>query len=94
MCKFYHSLYLHNVNLKSAWNLTNTDSQYIIDLELSHTDYERIERFHDTELYKWNKQKINLCVGCIWLSMAPLNVDTELNKFLFLLAMEKLNEQL
>lgn len=94
MCKFYHSLYLHNTNLKSAWNLTNTDSQYIINLELSDSDYERIERFHDTELYKWNKRKINLCVGCIWLSMSPLNVDTELNKFLFLLAMEKLNEQL
>jgi hypothetical protein len=26
--------------------------------------------------------------------MAPLNVDTKLNQFLFLLAMEKLNEQL
>lgn len=94
ICKFYHSLYLHNTNLKSSWRLTNTNVQYTIDLELLHNDNERIKSFHDTELYKCNKLKIELCVGCIWLSMAPLNVDTELNKFLFLLAMEKFNEQL
>ena len=94
MCKFYHSLHLHNTNLKSAWHLTATQDQYIIDLKLTESDYERRERFYETELYQWNRRKIELSVGCIWLSMAPLNVDQELNKFLFLLAMEKLNEQL
>ncbi len=94
ICKFYHSLHLHNKNLKTNWNLTTQQDQYIINLQLSNTDYERLERFYDTGLYQWNKRKINLCVGCIWLSMAPLNVDQELNKFLFLLAMEKLNELL
>jgi hypothetical protein len=74
--------------------LTTQQDQYIINLQLSNTEYERLERFYDTGLYQWNKRKINLCVGCIWLSMAPLNVDQELNKFLFLLAMEKLNELL
>ncbi len=94
MCKFYHSLHLHNTNLKSAWHLTTHQDQYIIELKLTKTDYERREQFYNTGLYKWNKRKIELSVGCIWLSMAPLNVDQELNKFLFLLAMEKLNEQL
>jgi len=94
MCKFYHSLHLHNTNLKSAWDLTKDNDQYIINLKLEHNDHERIQRFHDTDLYHFNQRKIELCVGCIWLSMAPLNVDTKLNQFLFLLAMEKLNEQL
>ena len=92
VCKFYHSLFLHNVNLKNAWHLTENENEYIINLKLSELDNERIKQFRFTELYKHAKDKIETCVGCIWLSMSPLNVDQELNKFLFLLAIEKLNE--
>ncbi len=94
VCKFYHSLHLHNINLKSAWSLTQDDNEYTINLSLSDLDKQRINQFHLTELYTHAQEKIELCVGCIWLSMSPLNVDQELNKFLFLLSMEKLNELL
>ena len=94
VCKFYHSLHLHNINLKSAWSLTQNDNEYTINLSLSELDKQRIKQFHLTELYTHAQEKIELCVGCIWLSMSPLNVDQELNKFLFLLSMEKLNELL
>ena len=90
--KFYHSLYLHNHNLAHAWHLTQTDNSYTIKLDLSEYDQIRIEEFQGTPLYEHSAKKIELCVGCIWLSMAPLNVDQKLNKFLFLLAMQKFGE--
>ncbi len=92
ICKFYHSLFLHNVNLKNAWHLTQDKNEYIINLKLNDLDNDRIKQFRFTELYKHAKNKIETCVGCIWLSMSPLNVNPQLNKFLFLLAIQKLVE--
>ena len=92
IAKFYHSLYLHNRNLAGAWNLTQHNNEYTINLELDDLDTQRIGEFTSTPLYTHSAKKIELCVGCIWLSMAPLNVDQQLNKFLFLLAMQKFGE--
>ena len=90
VCKFYHSLYLHNVNLRRyKYGINNSNPSYTdISLPLTALDLDRINKFKQTELYQTNKSKIELSVGCIWLSMAPLNVNDELNKFLFLFAIE------
>ena len=91
ICKFYHSLYLHNINLQK-YNLTQQGNSYTINLSLGPEDHERIEQFKSTEIYQKYSRKIELGIGCIWLSMSPLNVDKKLNKFLFLLAMEQLKK--
>ena len=86
ICKFYHSLYLHNVNLQRTEFSIGS-----VHLPLTEVDLERINRFKQTTLYQTHKAKIELGVACIWLSMAPLNVDNDLNKFLFLFALDHLN---
>ena len=95
ICKFYHSLYLHNVNLQRAnyFNIINGDVYTpTVHLPLTEVDLERINRFKQTTLYQTHKAKIELGVACIWLSMAPLNVNDDLNKFLFLFALDHLNK--
>jgi len=72
--------------------LTQTDDGYIIKLSPSDEDELRLNQFHLSPVYCLNKRKIELGVGCIWLSMSPLNVDKELNKFLFLLAIQQLKK--
>ena len=90
ICKFYHSLYLHNVNLNLyKYGINHSNPSYTdISLPLTALDLDRINKFKQTELYQTYKLKIELSVGCIWLSMSPLNVNDELNKFLFLFAIE------
>ena len=90
ICNFYHSLYLHNVNLyRYKYGVNHSNPSYTdISLPLTALDLDRINKFKQTDLYQTNKSKIELSVGCIWLSMAPLNVNDELNKFLFLFAIE------
>ena len=72
--------------------MTQHNNEYTINLELDDLDTQRIGEFTNSPLYTHSATKIELCVGCIWLSMAPLNVDQQLNKFLFLLAMQKFGE--
>ena len=81
ICKFYHSLWLHNINL----NHMVTDGVTVTEKDLI-----RLNKFRDSDIYKNNWQKIELGVGAIWLSMAPLNVDPQLNHQLFLWAMQHL----
>jgi len=93
ICKFYHSLYLHNVNLfrheiNFRFRPKSRSINYDINLPLTILDSNRINKFKQTDLYQTHISKIELSVGCIWLSMAPLNVNDELNKFLFLFAIE------
>lgn len=83
ICKFYHSLFLHSVNL----NHMVTDGVVVTEADLT-----RLTTFRNSDIYKNNKQKIELGVGCLWLSMAPLNVDTQLNHQLFLWAMQHLHK--
>ena len=91
ICKFYHSLRLHNRNLEN-YNLTQTDNSYTIDISPSDEDSIRLNQFQLSPIYHQHKRKIELGVGCIWLSMSPLNVDKDLNKFLFLLGIEQLKK--
>tara|TARA_B100001287_G_scaffold265725_1_gene258934 strand:- start:812 stop:2203 length:1392 start_codon:yes stop_codon:yes gene_type:complete len=91
ICKFYHSLLLHNRNLE-RYNLTQHDNDYIIKISPSEEDELRLNAFRLSPIYCQNKRKIELGVGCIWLSMSPLNVDKDLNKFLFLLGIEQLKK--
>ena len=91
ICKFYHSLHLHNRNLEN-YHLTETDDGYTIKLSPSDEDELRLNAFKISPIYCQHKRKIELGVGCIWLSMSPLNVDKKLNKFLFLLAIEQLKK--
>ena len=83
ICKFYHSLHLHNINLSRLEAETNI---------LTPEDHLRLNLFRDTDIYKNNKHKIELGVGCLWLCMAPLNVSQELNHQLFVWAMKHLTE--
>jgi len=87
ICKFYHNLHLNNINLKN-YELDVDDNNYNINVELMFRD--RLDTFKESSIYKNNIEKIELGVGCIWLSMAPLNVDDNLNKFLFLYSMRQL----
>lgn len=89
ICKLYHGMHLNNKTIKD-FSISVTGNNYSIACELSVSDKERLDYFHSTELYKQHIEKINLGVGCIWLSMAPLNVDDNLNKFLFLYAIQHL----
>lgn len=89
ICKFYHSLHLNNSVVKNFKILSN-DNEYTIDVNLD--DPFRRDIFCDSNTYKSNKKKIELGVGCIWLSMAPLNVSDDLNKFLFLYSIRHLYE--
>ena len=91
ICKFYHSLHLHTFNLEN-YHLTETDDGYTIKLSLSEEDELRLNQFHLSPIYCQNKRKIELDIGYIWLSMNPLNVDKQLNKFLFLLAIQQLKK--
>jgi len=91
ICKFYHSLLLHNKNLEK-YNLTQNNNSYTIELLPSEADELRINAFRKSPIYCEHKRKIELGVGCIWLSMSPLNVDKNLNKFLFLLAIQQLKK--
>lgn len=91
ICKFYHSLHLHNRSLEN-YHLTETDNGYTIKLSSSEEDLLRLNAFQLSPVYCQNKRKIELGIGCIWLSMSPLNVDKELNKFLFLLAIQQLSK--
>ena len=88
VCKFYHNLHLNNINMKQ-FSLKVDGNKYWIDIP----EYgkNRIYKFRETEIFNNNQNKIELGVGCIWLSMAPLNVSDELNKFLFLYAIKHLN---
>ena len=91
ICKFYHSLHLHNRNLENYY-LTETVDDYTIKLSPSEEDELRLNAFRISPIYCQHKRKIELGVGCIWLSMSPLNVDKNLNKFLFLLAIQQLKK--
>lgn len=91
ICKFYHSLHLHNRNLEK-YHLTQDENGYIIKMSPSDEDSIRLNQFTMSPVYCQNKRKIELGVGCIWLSMSPLNVDKDLNKFLFLLGIEQLKK--
>jgi len=91
ICKFYHSLLLHNKNLEK-YNLTEHNNHYTIKTSPSEEDELRLNAFRISPIYCQHKRKIELGVGCIWLSMSPLNVDKNLNKFLFLLAIEQLKK--
>ena len=88
ICKFYHNLHLNNINMKQ-FSLNIDDNKYIVDIP--YFNQKRVLSFCETEIYKTYKRKIELGVGCIWLSMAPLNVSDELNKFLFLYAINHMN---
>ena len=92
ICKFYHSLHLNNKNLKNFSIEYNNTNAYTISIDFPSADQTKIDKFRNTDLYKKYKDKIELGVGCIWLSMAPLNVDDQLNKFLFLYAIKHLKE--
>lgn len=89
ICKLYHGMHLNNKTIKN-FTINIVDNTYNINCELTYSDRERLDYFHSTELYKQHSEKINLGVGCIWLSMSPLNVDDDLNKFLFLYAIKHL----
>ena len=91
ICKFYHSLLLHNKNLEKYY-LTEHNNHYTIKLSPSEEDELRLNAFRLSSIYHQHKRKIELGVGCIWLSMSPLNVDKNLNKFLFLLAIQQLKK--
>lgn len=91
ICKFYHSLKLHNINLEN-YHLTHDANGYIIKISPSDEDSIRLNQFQLSPIYHQHKRKIELGVGCIWLSMSPLNVDKDLNKFLFLLGIEQLKK--
>ena len=91
ICKFYHSLKLHNINLEN-YHLTQDENGYIIKISPSEEDSIRLNQFQLSPIYHQHKRKIELGVGCIWLSMSPLNVDKDLNKFLFLLGIEQLKK--
>jgi thiamine kinase-like enzyme len=91
ICKFYHSLQLHNRNLEN-YHLTQDKDEYIIKMSPSDEDSIRLNQFQLSPIYHQHKRKIELGVGCIWLSMSPLNVDKDLNKFLFLLGIEQLKK--
>ena len=91
ICKFYHSLQLHNRNLEN-YHLTQNENGYIIKMSPSDEDSIRLNQFQLSPIYHQHKHKIELGVGCIWLSMSPLNVDKDLNKFLFLLGIEQLKK--
>lgn len=91
ICKFYHSLSLHNDNLK-RYKLQEEQKVYKVNLSPSEEDELRLNAFRISPIYCQHKRKIELGVGCIWLSMSPLNVDKNLNKFLFLLAIEQLKK--
>ena len=91
ICKFYHSLSLHNDNLK-RYKLQEEHKVYKVNLSPSDEDKIRLAVFKNSDVYRQNQRKIELGVGCIWLSMSPLNVDKNLNKFLFLLAIEQLRK--
>lgn len=85
ICKFYQSLFLNCNSLKTYSNKNNN-----VKLILDNDSIRRIEKFRSSEIYKSNKQKIELGVGCLWLCMAPLNVDSDLNHLLFLWAIQHL----
>jgi hypothetical protein len=87
ICKFYHNLQLNNINMKH-FKLENVKSDYSINIDYMFLD--RLEKFKQSNIYKNNRKKIELSVGCIWLSMAPLNVDDNLNRFLFLHSIRQL----
>jgi hypothetical protein len=89
VCKLYHSLYLDNKTLKQ-FSLKIQDSEYEISIDQHNPN--RRELFINSELYNNYRKKIELGVGCIWLSMSPLNVDDNLNKFLFLYAITHLQK--
>jgi len=87
ICKFYHSLYLHNINLqRTEYSIES------VNLPLTEVDLERINKFKQTTLYQTYRSKIELGVACIWLSMSPLNVNDDLNRFLFLFALNHINK--
>jgi len=81
VCKFYQSLHVHSNNLANL--VAGKDF-------ITRDDAARLELFRDSDVYKNNKHKIELGVGCLWLCMAPLNVDSQLNHQLFTWAMKHL----
>ena len=83
VCKFYQSLHVHSNNLANL--VAGKDF-------ITSDDTVRLELFRDSDVYKNNKHKIELGVGCLWLCMAPLNVNRELNHQLFVWAMKHLAE--
>lgn len=92
ICKFYHSLQMNNSIIKNFELGHNGIDRYTVDVSMTPEDKIRLQIFENTVLYKQHRKKILLGVGCIWLSMSPLNVDDELNKFLFLYAIKHLHE--
>lgn len=87
ICKFYHGLHLNNQTIKQ-FRFEGKDSKYNVSIDLKCP--ERLTKFKDTSIYQDYKRKIEMGTGCIWLCMAPLNVSDDLNKFLFLYAIEHL----
>lgn len=90
VAKFYHSLHLNNTVLKS-FKLRFDKNNYQIDVTHLADDIQKQQKFKTSWIYNQYQKKIELGVGCIWLSMAPLNVNDNLNRFLFLYAIEHLN---
>ena len=91
VCKFYHSLHLNNKVLKN-FKFNVDQKNYQVDIVHSADDIQKQQQFRTSWLYKQYQKKIELGVGCIWLSMAPLNVSDNLNRFLFLYAIEHLDK--
>jgi len=91
VCKFYHSLHLNNTVLKT-FRLVQDDNNYHFSIGSTYSDEQRQQIFKNSRIYLEHQQKIELGVGCIWLSMAPLNVSDDLNRFLFLYAIEHLDK--
>jgi hypothetical protein len=90
VCKFYHSLHLNNTVLK-RFKLRFDKNNYQFDMTHLANETQKQQKFKTSWVYKQYQKKIELGVGCIWLSMAPLNVNHNLNRFLFLYAIEHLD---
>jgi len=90
VCKFYHSLHLNNTVLKS-FKFKVDKNNYQFDIVHLADDIQKQQQFKTSWIYNQYQKKIELGVGCIWLSMAPLNVSDNLNRFLFLYAIEHLD---
>lgn len=90
VCKMYHSLYLDNKTLRDFKLEIDNVNTYTFSITQQNSNRKQV--FTNSDLFNRYRKKIELGVGCIWLSMAPLNVDDKLNKFLFLYAITHLDK--
>jgi len=81
ICKFYHSLHLNNTELQNR-TFEQDGNRYIAKIVVNNFQRRQhfVSKMSDTIISQY---KLDVGVGCIWLSMAPLNVSDDLNKFLF-----------